>query len=465
MTAVMKQEETPSNRLSRVRRTIVRHWVPLILVFASLLMGFTVTAHHSSALSPIDEWVYSDYLNKLPDQLFIPRGQPIGAEALGQMACTGVREYGPMGPPCGSDYRANLDKFPQHGISSADGYTPLYFVVTWVVAKAIQVVTHVPLLQAARFTGAFWLAGGILLFYWLLRLLRIRPVIALGLGLAVIASPFAWWTYTFVSTDAPVFAFGAFLMIAAIKFVRGKWHGWWLPLLSIVATLFKITDILAVALVALFLALEFIFGRVRDRSWRRGFEWKQALAARGDDGLLVIAVVSMVAGVLAEAGWLVVRSAIAVGPAADQGVTGAMSLKDLGSQLINFLPDTITSNVHITGRTALGLPIPPFIVEPLSWLCVAGVVASICLYTWRRANSPLVYAIAVSAIFFAPMLAIALSVQGTYFPIPPRYGAALLPGFLVAAALIIRNRISAVLIVAYPIVLLGIVLLSSPIFA
>lgn len=464
MTAVMNQENVSSNRPSGVWRTLIRHWVPLALVFASLLMGVTVTAHHSSALSPIDEWVYSDYLNKLPDQLFIPRGQPIGSQALGEMACTGVREYGPMGPPCGSDYKANLDKFPQHGISSADGYTPLYFVITWVAAKAIQVVTRVPLLEAARFTGGFWLAGGILLFYWLLRLLRVRPIIGLGLGLAVIASPFAWWTYTFVSTDAPVFAFGAFLLVAAIKYTRAEWSGWWLPLAAVVATLFKITNILAVALVAVFLLLEFIFRRTRERRAGRRFMWKGAIAGRGDDGLLIVAVVTMVAGVLAEAGWLVVRAAIAVGPAANQGVTGAMHLKDFGAQFINFLPDTITSNVHITGRDALGLPIQPFIVEPLSWLCVAGVVASVLLYTWRRANSPLVYAIAVSSVFFAPMLAVALSVQGTYFPIPPRYGAALLPGFLVAAALLIRTRLSVLLVVAYPTFLLGYVILNSPTF-
>ncbi|WP_431279737.1 hypothetical protein [Leifsonia poae] len=119
--------EQQTVRPSWTRRTWAatrRRWVPLLLVFASFVMGFTVTAHHTEALSPIDEWVYADYLYKLPQQVLIPRGQEIGPEALKLMACTGVREYGPMGPECGSDYAAHLDEFPQGGITSADGYTP-----------------------------------------------------------------------------------------------------------------------------------------------------------------------------------------------------------------------------------------------------------------------------------------------------------------------------------------------------
>jgi len=460
--------ELDEPRVSRSRRMWAatrRRWVPLVLVFASLVMGFTVTAHHSQALSPVDEWVYADYLYKLPQQVFVPRGQEIGPRALELMACTGVREYGTMGPACGSDYAAHLDKFPQGGISSADGYTPLYFVITWTGAKAIQLVTHTSLVEAARFTGAFWLAGGILLFYWMLRLLRIRPVVTLGLGLAVIASPFAWWTYTFISTDAPVFALGALMVIAAIKFVRGEWSGWWLPLIGAVATLFKITSILAVLLVALYLVLEFALRRTRERPRRRGFEWRNAVVGRGDDGYIVIAASTAIAALVAELAWLALRAAIAVGPAANQGVTGRMSLKDLGSQFVNFLPETIISNVNITGRTTLGLAIQPFIVQPLAWITIAGVIGAVAIYTWRKPNAPLVYSIAALAILGAPLLAIALSLQGTYFPIPPRYGAALLPAFLLAAGLIVKSRLSRVLLVAYPTLVLGVILVFAPNFA
>lgn len=464
MQNVMEEAATRPSWGRRAWSATRLRWVPLLLVFASLLMGFTVTAHHTQALSPIDEWVYTDYLYKLPQQVFMPRGQEIGPEALQIMACTGVREYGPMGPKCGSHYQANLDKFPQGGITSADGYTPLYFVITWVGAKAIALFTHTSLLESARFTGAFWLALGMVMFSWLLSLMRIRPLITFGLGLAIVASPFAWWTFTFVSTDAPVLALGAFTLIAGIKFVRGDWSGWWLPLIAAVATLFKITAILAVLLVALWLVLEFVTRRVRAQPRVRGYDWRGAVVSRGVDSYLFIAVASGLAGVIAEVGWLAFRAAIAVGPAANQGVTGRMSLEDFGSQLVNFLPGTIVSNVNITGRIPLGLPIPHFIVDPLAWITVAGVVGAMAIYTWRRANAQLVYAIFALAILGAPLLAIALDLQGQYFPIPPRYGTALLPSFMLAAGLIIRSRLATILLVVYPIVVLGVVLFGSPIF-
>lgn len=453
---------------SRVRRSLVairRRWVPLLLVFASLLMGFTVTAHHSDALSPVDEWVYADYLYKLPQQLVVPRGQEIGPQALAIMACSGVREYGTMGPPCNSDYQKHLAKFPQHGITSADGYTPLFFWATWVGAKVIQLFTRTSIVEAARYFGAFWLAGGILLFYWLLRLLKVNRIVALGLGLAVIASPFAWWTYTFISTDAPSFAFGALLLVAAIKFTRAQWSGWWIVLISVVATLFKTTNILAVLLVALYLILEYILRRTRERPRRRGFSWRTCLTGRGDDSFTVVAVVAIAASAVAELIWLVIRNAIALGPPATQGYSGSLSLEALGEQLVNFLPGTIISNVNIYGRTQLGLPIPPWALEPLSWICVAGVVGALLLFRWRQPNATLVYAIAVAAVIAAPILTIALTLQGTYFVIPPRYGACLLPAFLLAVGLIVRSRFGKILLVAYPTALLGVILVFAPTLA
>jgi len=439
-----------------------KRWVPLVLVFASFVMGFTVTAHHSQALSPIDEWVYADYLYKLPQQPIIERGEKIGPEALELMACVGVREYGPMGAACRAPH-PDISKFPQHGISSADSYTPIYFVTTWAAAKAIQLVTPFSLVEAARYTGAFWLAGGMLLFWWFLRLFRVHPVVVLGLGLAVIASPFAWWTYTFVSTDAPSFALGTFALIAAVKYVRGQWSGWWLPLIGAVATLVKISNILGVALVCLYLLIEFVLRRLRSR--RRGFEWARSVRGAGDDGLLVVAIASAVAAIAAEAVWLVIQSAVAIGPGVNQGITIPLKALDLGQQFVNFLPGTIVSNVHITGSIVPGLPIPEYLIIPLSWICIAGVIGAFAHYRWRRTNSSLVYAIAIAAIFFAPLLAIALSLMGSYFPIPARYGAVILPGVLLTVGLIVKNRFLMAVLVAYPLTLLIIILIKAPVWA
>ncbi len=460
MTDVM--ETAAPSRVGRGRTRLRRFWVPVVLVLASFVMGFTVTAHHSPAMSPIDEWVYSDYLYKLPQEPMVVRGEKIGPEALEIMSCHGVRVYGPMGSKCG-DPNPVLSTFPQGGITSADAYTPIYFWITWAGAKAIQLVTSTSLVEAARLTGAFWLAAGMLLLWGLMRLFRVHPVAILGLGLAVIASPFAWWTYTFISTDAPSLLIGALLLIAATNFVRGHWSGWWIVLIGTLGTAIKISNILGVALVGIFLLVEFVFRRIRTR--RRGFEWGRALSGRGDDGFIFIAVIAGIASVVVQFGWLAVQSALAIGPGPNQGVIMHPSWLSIGEQFVNFLPGTIVSNVHIAGSDTLGLPIPPPLLLPLSWLTVAGVVGAFALYRWRRPESSMVYAVAIASIILAPLLAVGLSAMNSYFPLPARYGAAILPGMLLSAGLIAKNRVFIGGLVAYSAILLVVVLAKAPVYA
>ena len=122
-------------------------WVPVVLVLAGFTMAATVTANHTEALSPVDEWVYVDYLFKLPTQGFVHQGEEIGLDARAIMACDGVTPFGPMGPSCGSDY-SNAAAFPYEGISSADAYTPVYFAETVVGGQMIQSVTGISELSA-----------------------------------------------------------------------------------------------------------------------------------------------------------------------------------------------------------------------------------------------------------------------------------------------------------------------------
>lgn len=460
MTDVM--DTTAPSRANRSRTWLRRFWVPVVLVLASFAMGFTVTAHHSPAMSPIDEWVYTDYLYKLPQQPIVVRGEKIGPEALQIMECNGVRVYGPMGAKCG-DRHPDISKFPQQGITSADAYTPIYFWITWAGAKAIQLVTSTSLVEAARLTGAFWLAAGMFLLWGLLRLFRVHPVAILGLGLAVIASPFAWWTYTFISTDAPSLLMGALLLIAATKFVRGEWSGWWIVIIGAAGTAIKVSNILGVALVGTFLLIEFVMRRIRTR--RRGFEWKRSRQGRGEDSFIVIAVIAGIASVLVQLAWMVAQSALAIGPGGNQGVIMHPTWLSIAEQFVNFLPGTIVSNVHIAGTDRLGLPIPPPLLLPLSWITIAGVIGAFAVYRWRRPESSMVYAVAIASIVLAPLLAVGLSLMNSYFPLPARYGAAILPGMILSAGLIAKNRAFIAGLVTYSTLLLLVVLVSAPVLA
>ncbi|SEB00407.1 glycosyltransferase family 39 protein [Leifsonia sp. 21MFCrub1.1] len=456
MTSTLVEPSTRSNRFALWLR---RFWVPVLLVVVALGYSGASTLMHSDSLSPIDEWVYSDYLDKVPTELLVHQGETVGHEALDRMACHGVYPYGPMGARCGSSY-SDVTKFPFAGKTSADAYTPAYFVVTWVVGGALHLVPGVDQLAGWRLTGALWLAATMVLLFLLFRKFSVPAPVTVALGLAFMVSPFAWWTYTYVSTDAPSVFFAALLLLLATRFARGEGSGWWVVGMSAAAVVFKVTNILAVCLIALYLVFVWLWELRRTR-WTEGWRThRPGLVERRSLGVPLIAVLAVAAGVAAQLVWLQIHKAIAVGPSANQGLGGPLALKELANQLINFLPGTLTSNVWITGGSGYALPIYNWAVEPLSWLCIGGVLGAFwSALARRRRTGPVVLATAIASVAFAPMLAVVLTITtGSYFQLPPRYGAPLLAAFLLMPALLIRNRWATWVITGYA-VLLGIAML------
>jgi hypothetical protein len=455
---------TPLRRSTRAKLLATALWVPIVLVIASFGMSAVVTANHGPALSPVDEWVYVDYLIKLPTQGIVHEGEKIGQEALKIMSCNGVRPYGPMGPACGSSLK-DLSTFPYKGVTSADTYTPAYFAITRVVGDAVHAVTGISQLSAWRLTGAFWLGLGTVLLYLLLRLWRIARPVILGLGMALIASPFAWWTYTYVSTDAPSLAFGILTLIAAVKFGRGQWSGWWLVVISTAAVLFKVTNILGVSLAALYLLVLWIL-ELKKTQWSGWKTPRPHQPNRSSLGVLAFAVLALGSSLASQVAWLAFRSAAAVGAPVDQAIGIPLTIQELVSQISTFLPRTIISNVNVSGSTSLAYAIPGFIVEPLSWISIAGVLGA--FWTLRKGSpiAPIVVSVTLAALFFPPMLAIIIHfTAGIYFPLPPRYGAAILGGILLLAGLTIRNRWAVSTLLAYSFSLYMFVLATAPTFA
>jgi hypothetical protein len=439
-------------------------WVPVVLLIAAFAMSGTITAHHSDALSPVDEWVYVDYLYKLPEQGIVHQGEKIGKEALNIMACDGVKPYGPMGPACGTSY-ADLSKFPFKGVTSADAYTPVYFAITRVVGDAIHAATGIDQLTAWRLTGSLWLALTVSLLYLLMRQWRVPRWVSLGLGLAFIASPFSWWTYSYVSTDAPSVALGVLLLYAAVKFSRGQWSGWWVVAISTAAVIFKVTNILAVCLAALYLLIVWLLELRRTR-WSVLTTRRPDHANRASLALPGLALMALAMSGAAQVAWLAIRRALALGVPPDQAIGIPLTVQEIVSQIVNFLPGTITANVNLSGSTNLAYPIPPFVVEPLAWVCIAGVLGAFWTLKKKAVTTPLIVSITIAALFFAPMLAVILQLfTGAYFPLPPRYGAPILGAFLLAAGMMVKNNWATGILVGYSIALYATVLITAPLFA
>jgi len=422
-----------------------RLWVPIVLVLVAMGVSASTISQHSAALSPLDEWVYVDYLYKIPEQPIVLKGEYVGNDALDIMACDGVTPYGPMGPKCGTDY-SDHSEFPFGGITSADPYTPLYFYPTWAIGTPLSAVTGVSDVTGWRVAGSLWLPAGLVMMFLLMRRWSVPPLATLGLGLAFIGSPFSYWTYSYVSTDAPAFFFGALLLHIVTRYIEGTMKWWWLPIVSVIAVLVKVTNILAVGLALLVLLVSWIVRMVN----RHEGVGEAPTAWRTRIPLVIGA--SVGAALVAEVAWLAVNRATATdGGAIDQGVSVQLTLKGLLSQLTNFLPNTIVSNVPVVGWDHPVLELPDFVVGPLSWLCIAGVVAAFFQSRASDDRAPLVIAVALGAVLFAPLLALMLQLTtGAYFVLPSRYGAGLLAGILLVTGLtLFQHRWASWVLVAY----------------
>ena len=453
---------TGSRHLFRQLTSAGSRWlIPIILVLASLGMSWTVTSFHDDEFSPNQEWTYLDYLEKLPDQGFIHPGEQLGAGQLNRIACDGIRDLGPVGTACDA-VSDDLSSFPQQGINTAASYSPLYFATTLLPATAIAAVTGLDLLQSARYTGGLWLAGTMILFFGVFRSFRVPSAAILGLGMAYIGSPLAWWTYTYISTDAPTAAVALGALWAARRVIDGSTRSWVLVLISVLGVLFSVTNLLAVGLVVMYLLIS-AFTRVRTRRQNGAASWMpNGTEAR----LLKTAAASAVAALFAQAIWLAIRSTTAVGPSPGEGSPVALGAHEVGRLTVLTIRDTLMSTSTIAGSSENSYKIPGYLIDPLSWICIVGVIGGIIFLTSRSRDSALTIATAVACTMFVPILAVSLSqVQGAYFAVPAGYGAPLVASMLLSAGLLIKNPWAAYAIVAYGVVLVSYVISSASLLA
>lgn len=419
------------------RRTIRAHWSVLLLALIAMPYMSVVTVAHSSALSPIDEWVYVDALFKFPTQGIVHEGELVGPETLAILSCHGISPFGTLGPHCGAEYQPKA--YPNAGLSTVASYVPVYFAVTRIVGDGIHFLTGVESLTAWRLTGLMWLLGGLLSLYALVRSWGGSHLAVVAVGVVFITSPFSWWTYSYVSTDAPAFLFGALLLLFATRAIDSRVSRWWLLGLSAVAIAVKISNLIGVSLALLYLIIDSTLRAHRSKpgSSRR-------VSAFAGVRAMGFAAAGLVMGCVLQVVWLALTRVWAVSPdRADQGITIALTPNEFLLQFANFLPGTITSS-------PISAYVPSFVYAPLGWLTIAGVLAAGGVQRARGTRMALVLAVGIASVCAAPALAVALEyVNGAYFQLPPRYGATLLPGFLLLLALVLRNRIATATIVLY----------------
>lgn len=388
-----------------------------------------MTLIHSQATSPLDEWVFIDYTSKVFEQGYVHDGERVGELTNTIMACDGVIPGSTFGR-CGDDLSSNAQNLPYTGLTAAAAYTPAYFAVTRLLGLPFELVGFDPM-TSWRLTGGFWLAAAVAVLVMTMRRWRIPGGTILPLGLLLISSPYAWWAHTFVSTDAPSLLVGASLLYISTRIRQGDSWGWVLALTAVLATALKVTNLVAVGLAVLYLIGSWLIDWVRFRKQR-----EQQIKSRLTQEV-VWPLGSVLLSVGLQWGWSKFIFATAIqGERADQGISSPLSLSELGLQATNFL-SSVLSYSPFTGHGH------DFLFTPLAWILIAGVLGAIMVLQPTSDRWQIAAATFIAAIVMAPVLAIAVQVaQGSYFQLSPRYGASLVPAFLLSTAFVLRNRIA-----------------------
>jgi len=407
----------------------------VLLVLASiLLIVVQVPQHHT--VSPIDEYVYIDAVDKVPQELAVRRGQEVNDYARHYLACHGVRAIGFYPEAMCRDNKLADSLYPNGGYTTADIYTPLYFATTWLLSQPLLWAGVPNLVDAGRLTGALWLALAAVLLFAALRRLSVNRWISIGAALAVIGSIPAYSSNTYISTDATALFAGSLMVFLLARRPNPTLRsGLPIAIAAIVVTLLKVQNYAAVVVVVVFLVFRATVDLLASR--RRGENIPRQLFL----GTLPLAAVTAVLPLLAQAGWLVIRNVIAAGPSPDQGVAAPLGKSALVSEVFKFLPGAIEGGLP---PESLG-PIGVFIAGTGKLLVVGGVIGA--LVAARRGSQTESFAGATlfASLAMGPVLAIVTAVTaGYYFVLPSRYGISLIPAYLVCLVLLVRNKRGAI---------------------
>jgi hypothetical protein len=417
-------------------------WVPVVLTIIALVTMGTTIAGHSKAMSPIDEWVYLDYLQKVPTQGMVFRSEPLSQESLGYMACYGQVFFGRgEGIICDGDY--DRMQFDLEGTTSAQIYTPIYFAPTSFVGYAIHFVTGIDLIMSWRLASSLWLVAGLLAFLMVLRLFRVPNLVQLMSGILIISAPFSYMMYSYVSTDAPALLCGSLLLYFGVRLIRGQSRGWPLMVVAVVSAAAKGTFVLGVALVALILFVEWIIravDAVREEAKNRSL--LKILFSRHDSHLPIWALSIVAAAAVVNIIWIKLIDVLAYAPGINQGTATDLTIVELLRQATSFVFPVMSTRFAVNGPMGLdGVPVPGFAAAPYMWILVAGLLAGFWALTRRSAHRSLIIATSISVVTFGPLLALIIRYStGYYFQFSSRYAAILIPVLLLIAVIQIRNK-------------------------
>ena len=413
--------------------------IVLLVAFGGVLVGLHVRDY--TRVSPSDELQHLDYLNRVVrENEMVRRGDLFHDEALRTQACQGLdAEF--TDPPCGlDDYDPRT--FQEGGFNTAYINPPIYYGLSGYTASALSAVTGSDsLFTTGRLTGILWLGAALVLLWLAMAELAISWQVRVPILLLTMTAPTVLEAVATINPDSTALFAGASVLLAILRWERtGRW--WWPALAAVLALMLKSTNIIAVGLGILYLA-------IRHAQTRRPVADGEPPDPASDEPRagwrpFLRVTLSMAGGVAVVAFvWLVIGSAIARVPSGDIPMQARFHVDSIGAA--EFLTNSVT------GFTPLNTPYVP-VELATAWISpVAVLVDRLFLVGLGVAAFAAGAGSRLRAMALATLMALALVgpgfvvvnfflTDGMYVEIPRRYGLSAVPGMAIALAVVLRDR-------------------------
>lgn len=422
----------------------------LVVALAILLVGLHVRAY--PIISPIDELQHIDYLDKASRGEIVARGDRVGELAMRAEACRGIDA--PIGLPACDAEVLRPSEFQEAGFNTAYIHPPGYYATSGVLARigeALPVIDD--LVTAGRLTGGLWLALACAVLWVAMGELGASRAARAALVVLVLASPTVLHSSATINPDATALLVGSGMLIAVLRWERGRWPAAAPCAVAAIAILIKSTHVAAVGAAILYVAARHLSSWWESRQPTEGGE-SQATAGSGVDlrtaysdrssSLVVVRFVGSLVGavLIASVAWVAVQGSIA-------------KLPNEAIPMVQRLEVDTLEPLDVVGE--LGAT-----VSPLQAPYVPGLLRSSSVLTAAETvNAAFLAAVVIGAVYGAVKsrhrsLAVAALVAmaaagplfvfvnfafvGTFVEIPPRYGLSILPFGLAAAAVALERR-------------------------
>lgn len=428
----------------------------LLAIIGMSLAFVSIQVESYPRLSPIDELSHLDYMYRSPT-LLAP-GDKVEQQAMHEQACRGVDAQGfdPIKCRAGTVYDADI--YQEHGFNTAATNTPIYYTATRAVAEVVKALTPTDsLFVSGRLASGAWLALGLLLTYAAGRRAGISPAPLLVVLALIPASPAVVYASATITPDALGLAAGALVVLAALAWQArpDRRRLALLVLVCVLVSLIKITNIVAVAAIAFYLLFDGSRDKTKDESRAEG-------TARPGVSASVqrfTAVGIGAAALLAAAAWTLFSNSR---NHADPDDVPDMAVRFTVTEFpwSGMLDSTLSMVQPLSSPwVAVGTPsLLWFTNTVVSLVLLAGVgAAAFFSSTTPRATLLARCTLAAAVLGSLGLVTMGYVTASMYFPLPPRYGVALIAPMALITASLLRTRTQVVTVG----VLAGVVLVMS----